>query len=249
MVCHVCGTNNPEGNKFCEGCGVELKAAEAASTPVASTPAAAAPAAATAAPVVESTTVAAVSTAASSTPPAAEVPATPAAPSSDEATALKSTAEAPAESSPNITPVPAAPETPAATPVAIATEATPPAAPVAAPTAVSGPHLVARQYGATTSFVFPMTGQKLSVGRFDPSTGPVDLDLSNLPGKEHVSRRHAELFFENGKWMVRDLGSTNGVYVKKAAESQFGARIQAPVALEDGDEVAFGNVQFVFQQD
>jgi len=28
-----------------------------------------------------------------------------------------------------------------------------------------------------------------------------------------VSRRHAELYFDNGRWMVRDLESSNGTFV------------------------------------
>ena len=30
---------------------------------------------------------------------------------------------------------------------------------------------------------------------------------------EHVSRAHAEIFFEAGAWCVRDLNSSNGIYV------------------------------------
>ena len=32
-------------------------------------------------------------------------------------------------------------------------------------------------------------------------------------GDDTVSRRHAELRFEDGRWMLRDLGSSNGSYV------------------------------------
>ena len=32
-------------------------------------------------------------------------------------------------------------------------------------------------------------------------------------GDDTVSRRHAELRFEDGRWLLRDLGSTNGTYV------------------------------------
>ena len=47
--------------------------------------------------------------------------------------------------------------------------------------------------------------------------------------------------------MVRDLGSTNGVFVKSGDAGSFGPRITAPRALSDGDEIAFGNVRFVFK--
>ena len=85
------------------------------------------------------------------------------------------------------------------------------------------------------------------VGRFDPSTGPVDIDLTGLPGDSHVSRRHGEMFMENGKWMVRDLGSTNGIYVKRVGEDKFSPRLQAPAPVSNGDEIAFGNVMFVYR--
>lgn len=40
---------------------------------------------------------------------------------------------------------------------------------------------------------------------------------------EHVSRKHAEVFLQNGSWLVRDLGSANGIFVN-------GERVQgAPV--------------------
>jgi FHA domain/Domain of unknown function (DUF1707) len=32
-------------------------------------------------------------------------------------------------------------------------------------------------------------------------------------GDDTVSRRHAELRFEDGRWLLRDLGSSNGSYV------------------------------------
>jgi len=62
--------------------------------------------------------------------------------------------------------------------------------------------------------VIPLQGPRLVVGRFDASTGPVEIDLTGVPGAENISRRHAELYFEGGAWKVRDLGSTNGVFVK-----------------------------------
>jgi pSer/pThr/pTyr-binding forkhead associated (FHA) protein len=86
------------------------------------------------------------------------------------------------------------------------------------------------------------------VGRFDPETGPVDVDLSEAVEAGHISRQHGELYREaDGSWMVRDLGSTNGVFVKSGADASFGPRITTPRALKDGDEVAFGNARFVFK--
>ena len=48
-----------------------------------------------------------------------------------------------------------------------------------------------------------------------------------------VSRRHAELRFDDGRWMLRDLGSSNGTWVN-------GRRVlEAEVA--PGDEVQLGD--------
>lgn len=109
--------------------------------------------------------------------------------------------------------------------------------------------LFAKRHGALSSDPIPLQEGRLVVGRFDPSTGPVEIDVAGMAGAEHISRRHAELYTESGVWKVRDLGSTNGVFLKRAGEEGYGPRLQEPVVLNDGDEVAFGNVIFVFRQD
>jgi FHA domain len=260
IVCHVCGTENADSNKYCEGCGVELQAAASAAS---ATPVANPEATPTAAPEVPTPVV-----------PAAVVEAVPAA--SDVVPTVGTTvqgdktieeilAEHPAEN-PNATSISAPASAPVETPelaplpeaAAVATpEAAPAATPAETPAAVATPaattghpvnaRLIPRQFGALTNAQFPLNGDRLTVGRFDPSTGPVDIDLTGLPGDSHVSRRHGEMFMEAGKWMVRDLGSTNGIYVKRAGEDKFGPRLQAPAPVMSGDEIAFGNVMFVYR--
>ena len=109
--------------------------------------------------------------------------------------------------------------------------------------------LFAKRHGALSDDAIPLSGARLVVGRFDPSTGPVDIDVTEMGGAEHISRRHAELYSESGVWKVRDLGSTNGVFLKRAGEESYGPRLQEPAELRDGDEIAFGNVVFAFRQD
>jgi pSer/pThr/pTyr-binding forkhead associated (FHA) protein len=104
-----------------------------------------------------------------------------------------------------------------------------------------------KQFGALTGQSFPLQGRSLIVGRFDPSTGPVDIDVTGMPGAEHLSRRHAEVYSDGPNWMVKDLGSTNGVFVKRAGNDHYEPRLQEPALLHDGDEVAFGNVLFVYR--
>jgi pSer/pThr/pTyr-binding forkhead associated (FHA) protein len=108
--------------------------------------------------------------------------------------------------------------------------------------------LLAVRYGAPTGDELPLIGQRLVVGRFDPETGPVDIDLSEAAESGHISRQHGELYREaDGTWMVRDLGSTNGVFAKSGDAASFGPRITAPRPLKDGDELAFGNARFIFR--
>ncbi|MEA5528019.1 FHA domain-containing protein [Dolichospermum sp. UHCC 0684] len=85
------------------------------------------------------------------------------------------------------------------------------------------------------------------VGIFDPDTGPVEIDLETFFGGETVSRNHAEIYQELGTWKVKDLGSTNGVFIKPPGQTRFSARITIPTPLNSGDEIAFGKVRFLFQ--
>jgi hypothetical protein len=55
----------------------------------------------------------------------------------------------------------------------------------------------------------------------------------------NVSRRHAEVRPSGGSWIVRDLGSTNGVKVN-------GRRIQGPQSLKPGDEIQLGTSRVTF---
>jgi len=56
----------------------------------------------------------------------------------------------------------------------------------------------------------------------------------------NVSRRHAEVRPSGGSWIVRDLGSTNGVKVN-------GRRIQGPQSLKPGDAIELGTARLTFE--
>lgn len=128
--------------------------------------------------------------------------------------------------------------------------ATPEGEPPAQPSPIVNPRLVSKRYGAVTAEEIPLQGDHLVVGRFDPETGPVDIDLSGSPEAVQLSRHHAELYREaDGGWYVKDLGSTNGVFVKRPGSDTFGPRLTTPTALMPGDEVAFGNARFIFKAD
>jgi hypothetical protein len=56
----------------------------------------------------------------------------------------------------------------------------------------------------------------------------------------NVSRKHAEVRPSGGSWIVRDLGSTNGVKVN-------GRRIQGPQSLKVGDVIELGTSRATFE--
>ncbi len=55
-----------------------------------------------------------------------------------------------------------------------------------------------------------------------------------------VSRVHARVRADDGRVLIEDAGSKNGTWVN-------GERIEQPVELGDGDEVAFGLFRVVFR--
>lgn len=129
-----------------------------------------------------------------------------------------------------------------------ATQVVEPAAPVSpTPVPASGgvgsAKLILKRGGALTGDVFPI-GPSATIGRFDPESGPVDVDMANLPEAVYISRHHAELNLRDGQWMVKDLGSRNGTFVKNAAGFN---RVTGETPVQSGDEVAFGNARFEFQ--
>jgi hypothetical protein len=286
IVCHVCGTENPDGSKFCEGCGVELQAPVALN--VGTVVEAAAPVVeAAVAPVVEAAVApvveAAVAPVVEAAAPVVEVgeaaisglaaPVIVPPPLSDDEAALDLEATPPAVAVvvevPQLSEVEVPPAaviaTPAphedASPLATAIEA-PAIAPVAVvlgstldgsvnpkatiETPIISTPKVAKLVARGGSEGYVLHSERMVVGRFDPSAGPVDIDLSGGQGENYISRRHAEVYLEAGAWLVRDLGSTNGVYVKRAGQAQYSPRIIEPQVLSDGDEVAFGNMKFLF---
>jgi hypothetical protein len=106
--------------------------------------------------------------------------------------------------------------------------------------------LTLRRGAALTEERFPL-GERVTVGRSDVTTGPVEVDLAPLPEAIYLSRRHAEMWRDaSGQWLIRDLGSQNGTYVRPAALTQF-QRVEQETPIHDGDEVAFGNARFEFR--
>lgn len=87
--------------------------------------------------------------------------------------------------------------------------------------------------GPTPGVTFPLEGDQLTIGR-DASNGVAINDAE-------VSRKHSRLSFQGGKYVIEDLGSTNGTFVN-------GQRLSGPAVLKPGDVISLGE-QIVLMYD
>ncbi len=142
-----------------------------------------------------------------------------------------------------------------AAPIAATVAQTPPPQPQpqiavhSTPVAVSAISATARLISKQANSPIPefAIDSSVLIGKFDPDMGPVDIDLEGFIGDETVSRNHAEIYQEADAWKIKDLGSSNGVFIKPVGQSRFGARITMPEQLNSGDEIAIAKVRFLFQ--
>ena len=129
-------------------------------------------------------------------------------------------------------------------------EAAPAAMPVGAPIEAKGSaRITLRRGGALTGESFSF-GSGAIVGRFDPDSGPVDVDLAPLPEASYVSRHHAEFRHDagSGQWFVRDMGSSNGTFWRAGGAGAF-SRLSGEQPVSAGDEISLGNARFEFGVD
>jgi pSer/pThr/pTyr-binding forkhead associated (FHA) protein len=87
--------------------------------------------------------------------------------------------------------------------------------------------------GPTPGATYSLEGDQLTIGR-DSSNGVTINDAE-------ISRKHARLTFQGGKYILEDLGSTNGTFVN-------GQRLAGPAVLKSGDVVSLGE-QIVLMYD
>jgi pSer/pThr/pTyr-binding forkhead associated (FHA) protein len=80
--------------------------------------------------------------------------------------------------------------------------------------------------GAELRFTRPL----ISIGR--------ELDNDAVIEDSRVSRHHAQLLFQHGRYILRDLGSTNGTFVNTQP-------IEA-MMLTSGDRLSLGGVEVQF---
>jgi len=105
--------------------------------------------------------------------------------------------------------------------------------------------LIPKQVGAPIP-EFIIDNNNAIIGKFNPDIGPVEIDLDRFYGDDTVSSTHAEIYFKNNQWQIKDMGSTNGIYIKPTGKTRFGYRINKPEILNSGDEIAIGKIRLLF---
>ncbi len=116
----------------------------------------------------------------------------------------------------------------------------PDAAPAGAPssddadrTGVAGPgaRLVVLDADGNRKEAIEVTRDRVVIGRLSSS----DVVLAD----SNVSRRHAELRREGSRWVIVDLGSTNGTLVN--------GKLAREHPLHSGDRISFGTTELIFE--
>lgn len=96
-----------------------------------------------------------------------------------------------------------------------------------------GQYQITLRSGPNPGAVFALEGEQFSIGR--DSTNEITINDAE------VSRRHARLTFQGGKFVIEDLGSTNGTYVN-------GQRLTGQRVLKSGEVIALGEqIELVYE--
>jgi len=98
---------------------------------------------------------------------------------------------------------------------------------------MAGQFQLVMRSGPTPGTVYPLEEDQIMVGRDSTNNVPIN--------DAEMSRRHARLTFQGGKYVIEDVGSTNGTFVN-------GQRLAGPYVLKAGDVVSFGE-QIVLMYD
>jgi len=104
-----------------------------------------------------------------------------------------------------------------------------PAVPEAVGSSETGPRLDVLS-GPGMRSTYPLSGMGLTLGRSEQR----DVVLPDPA----ASRRHAEVFQQDGRWYLRDFGSVNGTWVNNQRVREH--------ALQDGDRIRIGTVEMRF---
>ena len=96
-----------------------------------------------------------------------------------------------------------------------------------------GQYQLTMRSGPNPGTVYALSADQISIGRDASNEIPVN--------DAEVSRRHARLSFQGGKYVLEDTGSTNGTFVN-------GQRLTGPWVLKSGEVVSLGEqIVFVYE--
>jgi pSer/pThr/pTyr-binding forkhead associated (FHA) protein len=96
-----------------------------------------------------------------------------------------------------------------------------------------GQYQLTMRSGPNPGTVYALDGDQISIGR-DSSN---DIAVNDA----EVSRHHSRLTFQGGKYVLEDMGSTNGTFVN-------GQRLTGPRVLKSGEVISFGEqIVFVYE--
>ncbi|MBN1137629.1 MAG: S8 family serine peptidase [Anaerolineae bacterium] len=104
------------------------------------------------------------------------------------------------------------------------------------------PQVGSRGQGVTASLRVeggPLAGQSFAIDR-SPFTIGRGADNNLIIPESSVSRRHACLELQAGRWFVRDLGSSNGTFLNRQVVED------SPQPLNHGDLIGMGDSAFAF---
>lgn len=91
--------------------------------------------------------------------------------------------------------------------------------------------------------VYELVRDTMLLGRTDPHTGNFpEIDLTPHDFETKVSRRHARLFQEGGRFFIEDLSSVNGTFLN----GRLRLTPKTPHPLRDGDELKLGETRVRF---
>ena len=80
----------------------------------------------------------------------------------------------------------------------------------------------------------PNPGHRFTVRKGNITIGRVPTNDVSIP-EQQVSRHHANITWENDRFVIRDLGSANGTAVN-------GTQLTGPCPLRDGDVIGLGEI-------
>ena len=91
-----------------------------------------------------------------------------------------------------------------------------------------------------------LAGDQAVIGRWDSEVGAFpEVDLTDDDPGCYVSRHHARIYLNNGRYFIEDLGSANKTVLNKSNR----LNAHAPTELRNGDEIIVGKTFLKFGLD